>query len=181
MWLKRIPFFHDMFRDLITYMLFNTIQEYPDGITLYDLKKIGNIPHSRLYRMMKRHEEHNYLVVKEEHNELGRPKHLYFFSDEGRIFHQDLKTRIIDNFGKLKEISDHSQDFDATTFLDKISFTIWENPLDRCLKHGETNEAKLQHLRTLEEHTFTQLTQIRDAITQIQKNLENTGETQKNE
>ena len=171
MWFKNIPIFHNMFHDLITYMLFNTIAEYQDGITLYDLKKMGNIPHSKLYRMMKRHEEKKILIVKEEHNELGRPKHLYFFSDEGHKYHKELREKIEHNISKIKMLYNSEDNFDASSFLDKINFAHWDNPIERCLNQHESNEEKLHHLRTMEECTFNQLTQIREAIAQVQKNI----------
>ena len=183
MWFNKIPFFHDMFHDLVTYMLFNTIDEYQDGITLYDLKKMGNIPHSKLYRMMKKQEEKKILIVKEERNDLGRPKHLYFFSEEGHKYHKELRKKLEHNITKIKMLYNSEDDFDANSFLDKINFSQWENPIERCLKHDGTNKDKLEHLRTLEEHTFNQLTQIREAIAHLQKDIkkQETGDIAKNE
>ena len=79
---RSIPFFHEMFKNLVQLILLNTIQEHPDGITLYDLKKIGHLPHSKIYRMMKKLEEKQYLIVTEEKNETGRTKFIHFISEK---------------------------------------------------------------------------------------------------
>ena len=81
MWPKHFNFFGNFMRELGTLLIFNTIKNCPDGLTYYDLKQYGEIPHSKIYRMMKKLEEKGDLIKKNDISiETGRPKHLYFLS-----------------------------------------------------------------------------------------------------
>ena len=79
MWPKQFNFFKDFMREISTLFVFNTIKNSPNGLTYYDLTQFGNIPHSKIYRLMKNLEENGDLIKKDDiSSETGRPKHLYF-------------------------------------------------------------------------------------------------------
>ena len=84
MWPKHFNFFGSFMRELGTLLIFNTVRNCPNGLTYYDLKKFGEIPHSKIYRMMKKLEDKGDLIKKDDVSaETGRPKHLYFLSKQG--------------------------------------------------------------------------------------------------
>jgi len=95
MWPKGFKFFIDFSEDLKTIFIFNTVKNFPEGLTYYDLKKFGNIPHSKIYRMMKILEEGKFLLIKSDiSKETGRPKHLYFITEKGENKLTDLREKI---------------------------------------------------------------------------------------
>ena len=94
MWPKHVNFFGNFIRELGTLLIFNTIKNCPNGLTYYDLKQYGEIPHSKIYRMMKKLEDKGdlkkkmMLVLK-----LGDQSTYFFYQNKGR---SDLR-----NFGKI--------------------------------------------------------------------------------
>ena len=106
MWPRDFKFFRDFMENLRTIFIFNTIKSYPEGITYYDLKKFGDIPHSKIYRMMKSLEEKGDLLRKDDiSKETGRPKHLYFLSEQGKSRLVELRKNMGDLFDLIKSKS----------------------------------------------------------------------------
>ena len=95
MWPRDFKFFRDFMENLRTVFIFNTIKSYPEGLTYYDLKKFGDIPHSKIYRMMKLLEERGDLIREDDiSKETGRPKHLYFLSQQGESRLVELRNNL---------------------------------------------------------------------------------------
>ena len=169
---RSIPFFHEMFKNLIQLVLLNTIQEHPDGITLYDLKKIGHLPHSKLYRMMKKLEEKQFLIVTEEKNETGRPKFIHFISEEGIKYQNSLKSKLSAIFEDIKNTYNKYEDFDTHNFLEKTTFNMWKDPIGRCMDQDVSNQEKLKHLTHIEEETINYLNQIKKNRKKLEKQIQ---------
>ena len=78
---REFNFLKNFMREINSLFIFNTIKNSPNGLTYYDLTKFGNIPHSRIYRLMKRLEDNGDLFKESDiSSETGRPKHLYFLT-----------------------------------------------------------------------------------------------------
>lgn len=156
MWPKDFNFFHEFNESFRTLFLFNTIKEYPEGLTYYDLQKIGNFPHSKIYRLMKKLEQEGYLR-KEEKVELGRPKHLYLLTDKGLEKLEEIRETLVKFFEFLKtRWPNLDQNFDYNTFLREGTFKIWCSPVEHILNR---NISKLEKMEALEgmEHDLTDL------------------------
>ncbi|GAG22939.1 unnamed protein product, partial [marine sediment metagenome] len=104
MWPKEFKFFQEFFDDFRLIFIFNTVKDYQNGLTFYDLKKYGNIPHSKIYRTMKALEEDGFLSMKKENLgiECGRPKHLFFLSERGEEKLSELRIKIAKIFEFIK-------------------------------------------------------------------------------
>ena len=119
MWPKEFKFFIEFSEDLRTIFMFNTVKDFPEGITYYDLKKFGNIPHSKVYRLMKELAREGFLSIKDDvSKDTGRPKHLYFLTDKGENKSIELRQKI----GKIFEFIKHrfpesAMDIDHEKFL----------------------------------------------------------------
>ncbi|MFX1412883.1 MAG: hypothetical protein ACFFA2_03510, partial [Promethearchaeota archaeon] len=100
--------------DLRMIFIFNTIKSYENGMTYYDLTQYGNIPHSKIYRIMKSLEENGDLVRKDDiSQETGRPKHLYFLSGAGEKKLGELRKKIGEIFEFIKlRFPDSNSDLD---------------------------------------------------------------------
>ena len=166
---RSIPFFHEVFKNLTQLLLLNTIREHSDGITLYDLKKIGHLPHSKLYRIMKKLEEEQYLIITEEKNETGRPKFIYFISKKGIKYQNLLKSKLSAIFDDIKNTYNKYEDFDTKNFLDKTTFDMWKDPIGRCMEQDVSNEEKLKHLAHIEEETINHLNNLKKTKKKLEK------------
>ena len=89
-------FFQHFTKELHTIFILNTVKEYPNGITYYDLQQMGNIPHSKIYREMKKLEEEGILRREDEKGSVGRQKHCYFLTEAG----EKERERIIQSLEK---------------------------------------------------------------------------------
>ncbi|GAG96501.1 unnamed protein product, partial [marine sediment metagenome] len=120
MWPKEFKFFQEFFDDFRLIFIFNTVKDFQNGLTYYDLKKYGNIPHSKIYRTMKTLEEDGFLSVKKEDlsNESGRPKHLFFLSEKGEEKLVELRFKLVNIFKFIKlRFPQSSSDLDYEKFL----------------------------------------------------------------
>ncbi|MFX0075936.1 MAG: PadR family transcriptional regulator [Candidatus Hermodarchaeota archaeon] len=152
MWPKGFRFFIEFSKDLNTVFMFNTVKSFPEGITYYDLKKFGNIPHSKIYRMMKILAKEGYLSIKDDvSKETGRPKHLYFLTEEGERKLSDLRKKI----GKIFEFLKHrfpetGDEFDHDQFLTEATFNVWSSPVEHIMQKDISDEEKLEVLNYME-------------------------------
>jgi DNA-binding PadR family transcriptional regulator len=162
--------FMENFRRLV---LFNTIENHPDknGLTYYDLTQIDpDIPHSRIYRGMKKLTELGYLhekeVKREDEQELGRPKKYYTLSETGKQHLEDLKKKIRGLAMKLSEnlAYDKITEFDFRD-LPKPKF----HDLESILKSKVSNEEKLQELTDREDHFKSMLQKISKLKRQLEE------------
>jgi len=163
MWPKDFKFFHEFMEDLKTIFIFNTIKSYPEGLTYYDLQKFGNIPHSKIYRMMKALEERGDLIKKDStSNETGRPKHLYFLSYQGESRLEDLRNKLgeIFEFVKLR-FPKEAPKFDHDKFLREGTFQIWSNPVEFIMRKKVPDSQKLENLIDMERDVTNILRRIR--------------------
>jgi DNA-binding PadR family transcriptional regulator len=171
MWPKEFKFFIEFSRDLNTIFMFNTVKNFPEGLTYYDLKKFGNIRHSKIYRMMKSLAEEGYLSVKDDvSKETGRPKHLYFLTERGERKLSDLRQKI----GKIFEFLKHrfpetSEEFDHDKFLKEATFNVWSSPVEHIMQKDIPNEEKLEVLNYMENDVNEILRKIRIEKVKLQK------------
>ncbi len=171
MWPKNFSFFHDFMRDLGTLLIFNTLKNKPDGMTYYDLKQYGNIPHSKIYRLMKKLEEDGDLVRKDASpEESGRPKHLYFLSEQGEHKSKGLQIKLGKFFEFIKlRFPESSQDFDHETFLQGSTFKVWCSPVEHVLQSNMKDDEKLQALEALESDVSQILQKIQNEKHKLEK------------
>ena len=158
-----------------TIFIFNTIKSYPEGLTYYDLKKFGNIPHSKIYRMMKSLKEEGYLIRKDDTSkETGRPKHLYFLSEQGESKLKELRENIGEIFDWLiLRFPDNIPAFDHKKFLENATFQVWASPVEYVMCKEISDEEKLEALTEMELDVNNILTKIRKEKTNLQNKIKN--------
>ena len=171
MWPKGFKFFIDFSEDLKTIFLFNTVKDFPEGLTYYDLKKFGNIPHSKIYRMMKELAEEGHLSIKDDvSKDTGRPKHLYFLTEKGERKLIDLRQKV----GKIFEFIKHrfpetGVEFDHEKFLKGATFSVWSSPVEYIMLKDITDEEKINALSYMEKDVNGILLKIRKEKEKLQK------------
>ena len=170
MWPKHFNFFRNFMHELGTLLIFNTIKNYPNGLTYYDLQQYGEIPHSKIYRMMKKLENKGDLKKKDDtSSETGRPKHLYFLSEQGEARLNDLRENLGKYFEFIKERCPIEESgFDHTIFLKEATFKVWSSPVEHILQKDISNEKKFKILSRME----SDLIQMLDKIQKEKKKLE---------
>ncbi|MFX0048853.1 MAG: hypothetical protein ACFE8G_11905, partial [Candidatus Hermodarchaeota archaeon] len=145
----------------------------------YDLKTFGNIPHSKIYRMMKELAEEGFLLIKDDlSGDTGRPKHLYFLTDKGENKLLDLRQKI----GKIFEFIKHrfpesGVEFDHDKFLKEATFSVWSSPVEYIMQRNIPIEEKLNALTYMEKDVNLILRKIRKEKAKLQKlnNLKSEG------
>ena len=169
MWPKQFSFFKDFMREISTLFIFNTIKNNPNGLTYYDLKQYGNIPHSKIYRLMKNLEENGDLIKKDDiSSETGRPKHLYFLSEQGEEKLGDLRENLSKYFKFIKErFPIEDTNFDHVTFLKEATFKVWSSPVEHVIQRDISDEEKLEILTRME----SDLTKMLEKIIKEKKKL----------
>jgi DNA-binding PadR family transcriptional regulator len=172
MWPRGFKFFGDFLDDLKLILIFNTVKEIPEGLTYYDLKKFGNIPHSKIYRMMKELAEEGYLSIKDDiSKDTGRPKHLYFMTDKGENKLIDLRQKIGEIFELIKQrFPESGIEFDHEKILKGATFSIWSSPVEYIMQKDITNEEKLELLTFMEKDVDEILQKIRKEKLKLQRN-----------
>ncbi|TFG25822.1 MAG: PadR family transcriptional regulator [Promethearchaeota archaeon] len=178
MWPKDFKFFRNFMDSMRTIFIFNTIKNYPRGLTYYDLKKFGNIPHSKIYRMMKSLKEEGYLVRKDDTSkETGRPKHLYFLSEQGELKLKELRENIGEIFDWLiLRFPDEIPEFDHKKFLECATFQVWASPVEYVMCKEISDEDKFQALTELESDVNNILSKIRKEKNHLQNKIKNNQE-----
>ena len=171
MWPKQFNFFGNFMRELGSLLIFNTIKNCPNGLTYYDLQQYGEIPHSKIYRMMKKLEKKGDLTKKDDlSTETGRPKHLYFLTKQGEARLDELR----ENLGKYFEFINErfptaNINFDHKTFLKEATFKVWSSPVEYVMQQEISNEKKSKILSRME----LDLTRMLEKIQKEKKKLEN--------
>ena len=179
MWPKDFKFFRDFMENLRTIFLFNTIKSFPEGLTYYDLKKFGNIPHSKIYRMMKSLEEKGDLLRKDDiSKETGRPKHLYSLSEQGESRLTNLRKKMVDLFDILKSrFPEDLSNFDHNKFLEDATFNsrllTMASPLDHLMSKEISDEEKLEILLEMETYVMDLLGKISKEKIRLQNKIKN--------
>ncbi|MCJ7649051.1 MAG: helix-turn-helix transcriptional regulator [Candidatus Lokiarchaeota archaeon] len=172
MWPRGFKFFGDFLDDFKLILIFNTVKEIPEGLTYYDLKKFGNIPHSKIYRMMKELAEEGYLSIKDDRSkDTGRPKHLYFMTDKGENKLIDLRQKIGKIFELIKQrFPESGIEFDHEKILKGATFSIWSSPVEYIMQKDISNEEKLEILTFMEKDVDEILHKIRKEKLKLQRN-----------
>jgi len=170
MWPRGFKFFGDFLEDFKLILIFNTVKEIPEGLTYYDLKKFGNIPHSKIYRMMKELAEEGYLSIKDDiSKDTGRPKHLYFMTDKGENKLIDLRQKIGKIFELIKQrFPESGIEFDHEKILKGATFSIWSSPVEYIMQKDISNEEKLEILTFMEKDVDEILLKIRKEKLKLQ-------------
>jgi len=171
MWPKGFKFFIEFSTDLKTLFIFNTVKDFKEGLTYYDLKKFGNIPHSKIYRMMKQLAEKGFLSIKDDvSKDTGRPKHLYFLTDKGESRLSDLRGKIgkIFEFIKLR-FPESGIEIDHEKFLKEATFSVWSSPVEFVMQKDISTEEKLEILTYMEKDVNDILQKIRKEKEKLQK------------
>jgi DNA-binding PadR family transcriptional regulator len=150
-------------RELGELLIFNTIKNCPDGLTYYDLKQYGEIPHSKIYRWMKKLEEKGDLVKEDDVSiETGRPKHLFFLSKQGESRLDDLRKNLGKYFEFIRErFPNTNSSFDHEIFLKEATFKVWSSPVEHVLQKDIPDEKKLEFLSIMESDLTRMLKKIR--------------------
>jgi DNA-binding PadR family transcriptional regulator len=147
------------------------VKDFKEGLTYYDLKKFGNIPHSKIYRMMKELAEEGFLSIKADiSKDTGRPKHLYFLTDKGESKLSDLRQKV----GKIFEFIKHrfpesGIDIEHKKFLKEATFSVWSSPVEYIMQKNIPIEEKLNFLTYMEKDVNEILRKIRKEKAKLQK------------
>ncbi len=171
MWPRGFKFFIEFSKDLKTIFMFNTVKDFPEGLTYYDLKKFGNIPHSKVYRMMKELAEEGFLSIKDDvSKDTGRPKHLYFLTDKGENKLIDLRQKNGKIFEFIKRrFPESGIEFDHDVFLKEATFSVWSSPVEYIMQKDIPNEEKLNVLTYMEKDVNEILRKIRKEKAKLQQ------------
>jgi DNA-binding PadR family transcriptional regulator len=166
---------HDFMEKFKEMVLYNTIVQHknPDGLTYYDLTQIDpHIPHSRIYRRMKKLEESGFLVKKEVISELGRPKHYYSLTEKGKKRHEELKQGIFGMFSAVQQRL--SGDISNIHFgnIPRPNFNRFD-PAKIILDEEGSVEEKLEELEKTEEHLKDCLRNILKARKSLEREKSN--------
>lgn len=174
MWGKDFSYFHDLWKDIRLLLLFNTLQSNPDGLTYYDLKKIGKdtIPTSKIYRMMNNLFEQGLLTRIEEKNEQGRPKYKFFISELGQNYFINLKETLLNQFEFISQKIPEVQKFDGQKFIDCASFHIWQDPITNSLHNDISIKHQLEFITQMEVKLLEKLEFIRKRKTKLENLFE---------
>lgn len=156
-------------------MLLNTMENFSDGMTYYDLKQFGNIPHSKIYRIMKKLEELGYLR-KKELIELGRPKHLYFITDKGLEYGESIREEIR-KYLEFIHIRQIHPEYDFEKDLLKATLDIWASPVEFVLNQDISDEEKLEIFHEIKEDLEQMLEKLNNNIRKLKNNENNAGES----
>jgi DNA-binding PadR family transcriptional regulator len=171
MWPKNFNFF-GIIDDIKKIFIFNTIKSLPEGLTYYDLTQLGNIPHSKIYRMMKKLEEEGELI-KQERTELGRPKHVYFVSEKGEKTLQQLRDKLKTNFDLIKTRDpDFQIAFNHEKILTEGTFKIWCSPVEYIIQLDASDTEKYSALNDMEEDLNHLLKKIQNEKHKLEKQLD---------
>lgn len=176
MWPKGFEFFQQFRRDLHTIFILNTVKSYSSGITYYDLQQMGNIPHSKIYRMMKKLEEERILRKVEEKGEVGRQKHLYFLTEKG----EQERLRIIQSLEQQLELfsfrMNQKNQIEMKQMIEEGTFKVWCSPADFVLNSDIPLQKKLEMLEDMEEDISNLLEKIRKLKKKLKKQLEESSD-----
>jgi len=179
MWPKKFRFFHEFMEDLKTIFIFNTIKNFPEGLTYYDLKQFGDIPHSSIYRMMKDLEDNGDLIRKNgSSKETGRPKHLYLLSKQGETRLDELRTKIGEIFEFIKlRFPESDPDFDHEKFLNNATFAVWSSPVEFIKQQKIIDEEKIILLTEMEKDLTTLLEKVHSEKNRLKKTIQDKRES----
>ena len=171
MWFAGFENFKDVAETFRIIILFNTLKEHRDGLTLYDLKtQYSNIPYSQVYRDMNELEAQGYLAKEKETNPTGRPKYLFSLTSEGETYLLELRTKIREQFKAFQMfLEEKEQEFSFGNYLNKATFKIWKTPLDFILERECTVEAKLRVLEDLRDRHRTHLEILEKTIQELRE------------
>jgi DNA-binding PadR family transcriptional regulator len=146
-------------------LVLNTFDQNPDGLTLYDLKKIGHIPHSKIYRLMNKLESEGILQKMEQKGETGRPKYIFSLTDKGKGKLGELRSYLQTELENLKQSMPESSPlraYDLDELLNKGNLGVFKDPIERILCKDIPNIEKIEHLTDLEEHFQEMIQKIHD-------------------
>ncbi|QEE15738.1 hypothetical protein DSAG12_01565 [Promethearchaeum syntrophicum] len=174
MWGKDFSYFHDLWKDIRLLLVFNTLKANPDGLTYYDLKKIGKdtIPTSKIYRMMNNLFVQGLLTRNEEQNDQGRPRYKFFISDLGQNYYINLKEALLNQFEYVRQKMPEVQKFDGKKFIDCASFHLWQDPITNPLKSDISIKQKLEFITQMESKLQEKLEFIRKRKVKLEKLIE---------
>ena len=150
-------------------LVLNTFEQNPEGLTLYDLKKIGHIPHSKIYRLMNKLESEGILQKREQKGETGRPKFIFSLTDKGKSELSELRANLQKELADLKKSMPESSPLRAYSLdelLNKGNLGVFKDPVERILCKDIPNVEKIGLLSTLEsdleEHFQEMIQKIHD-------------------
>ena len=174
MWGKDFSYFHDLWKDVRLLLLFNTLQANTDGLTYYDLKKIGKdtIPTSKIYRMMNNLFEQGLLTRIEEQSEQGRPRYKFFISELGQSYFMNLKESLLNQFEFIQKKIPGTQKFEGKKFIDCASFHIWQDPITSSLHNDISIKQKLEFITQMESKLLEKLEFIRKRKAKLEQLFE---------
>lgn len=147
-----------------TVLLFNFIEQRPHGVTYYDIQQIENVPASRTYRFMKKLEEEGFLERKEEQNDMGRPKYVFFITPQGFKQKELLKQRLKSILELLQTTFPTDMEFDIQLFLEKGTIAMFETPFEHIKKSNCEIDKKLELLESMREDHEDRLKKINTII-----------------
>jgi DNA-binding PadR family transcriptional regulator len=160
----------EIWHDLHTLLLLNFItQRSEEGLTYYDLQQYDNVPHSRIYRAMKKLEEEGYLSKSTESNETGRPKHLFKISPKGKQYRDELQIKLRNVLNVIKSKFPEHMDFDIDSFLEDGTIKLFKTPIQHVLESDMQPKEKLKCLKAMKQDHQEILQDIRKNIQKLEK------------
>ena len=122
---------------------------------------------------MKLLEEKGDLVRKDDiSKETGRPKHLYFLSEQGKSRLLELRKKIGELFDLLKlRFPEDLPEFDHKKFLEYATFHVWASPVEYVMCKEISDQKKLEALSEMELDVNKILSKIRKEKRNLQNKI----------
>jgi len=153
--------FFEFWKKIQHLLVLNTFDQNPKGLTLYDLKKIGHIPHSKIYRLMNKLESEGILQKIEQKGETGIPKYIFSLTDKGNREVSELRLSLQTELENLKPSLPESS-YNLDELLNKGNLGVFKDPIERILCKDIQNVEKIELLTDLEDHLQEMVQKIHD-------------------
>lgn len=160
----RFRLFDSFAKDLFLVLLLNTIRKKQDeGITYTDFQRDDFLPHSKVYRILKKLEDGKLVETRDERADVGRPRQLYRVTRKGEKEVETLRAKVLDTFETFRHA--------LPTLLDGGTFeTVKEltsrGPPEECLLDPAE---RLDFLREVERDVAEHLQHVRDEIARLER------------
>ena len=159
----RFTFFDGFAKDLFLVLLLNSVRKKQDeGITYTDFQRDDFLPHSKVYRILKKLEESKIVETRDERSDIGRPRQLYRLTRKGEKELEAVRARVLGTF----ETFQHALPalLDGGTFDTVRDLMTRTGPVDCLLDPAE----RLDFLREVERDMTEHLEQVRVEITRLE-------------
>lgn len=124
-----LPMRKENIHELRYFFILNLLNDYPEGITAYQLQENFRFPRGNLLRILEDLEEKNYVDIKETVVN-GRAQKLYSITQEGKDFIENFKKKWAGFFSNMSDYAPFEKF--GNPFIEKNIREILLNELSEC-------------------------------------------------